>query len=189
MKKTISLLLALVMCIGLGVPAFAAPVDALDPNATGSVESPQYAVYEMPFRAYAGGLTYIDMAFTVSYKGGNYAFESLDSVSFTPMDPNGLYWKLTKYTYQLSSTSCTVNTWRTEMIGNTPTGFSDTASYTVSINDVVGNARESGSAIASSVSVVVEETYGFRMTAEEFISQVATSGIESVTRVPMRRAD
>lgn len=189
MKKAMSLLLALVMCIGLGVPAFAHPVEALDTNAAVSVESPQYAVYKKSYSQYMGCLTYVNMTFTISERGGTPAFESLDSFSFTPMDSTSLHMKLVSYTYQLSSTKCTVYASREEMLGDTPTGYKDTTTFVISIDSLVGNASESGPSIASSVSVVVGETYGIRMTAEEINRQVATSGIGSVTRVPMRRAD
>lgn len=186
MKKTIGLLMALIMCIGLGTSAYAAPADAPESNAVDAVDSPQYAFY----RTYIGGLTYADMEFTVSEEGGKSAFESLDNLSLSPIDTSGLYWKLDSYGCQIRGTECTVTISRTEMLAGAPTGFADTAVFNISIEDVVGSStRESGAVIASSVSVVVEETYGFRMSAEEFERQVAESGIESVPRVLMRRGD
>lgn len=156
MKKAISLLLALIMCVGLGVPAFAHPVDVPDADTAVSVESPQYAVYKMSFRMYIGSLTYADMVFTISEKGGHPAFENLDSVSFNVIDTSGVYWEVTGYSYNLTGDECTLYVSRTEMFAGAPTGYSDKATFKIPIEFVVGSTRESGPAIASSVNVVVE---------------------------------
>lgn len=190
-KKIMSLVLALVMCVGLAVPAFAAPADSLDANTIGSIESPRYAVNKVPYSIYIGNLTYADMVFTISDRGGNYAFESLDSLSFSAVSTSGTYWKLDSYDYHFSGTECKVIVSRSEMYAGNPTGYSDSMTITVALESVAASSRESGPAIVSSgtVSSVVEETWAVRMSAEEFMRQVAEGGIESVERVPVHCAD
>lgn len=156
MKRFLSLILAMVMSLSLAAPAFAAK-----PDDGGSAESPQYAVYEVPFQSYIGCNTYIDVIFTVAYKGGRYVFESVDSVSFTHKDDNDLYWDLISYSSQLSSTVCSLFVSRREMRGDKYTGLSDTATFTIKIENVMGSAREGGPAVLSPVSVVIDETYWF----------------------------
>lgn len=192
MKKTIiSLVLALVMCVGLSVPALAIPADNLDPNAAGSVVSPRYAVYKKSYSVYISGQTYADMVFTISDRGGNYAFESLDRLTFSTVSTSGTYWKLDSYGYNIGGNVCIVTIKRSEMYAGTSIGFSDTITLTIPIEAVAGSLMESASASASSatVSSVVRETWAVRMTAEEFMRQVAEEGIESVTRVPLRCVD
>lgn len=190
-KKIMSLVLALVMCVGLAVPAFAAPADSLDANTIGSIESPRYAVYQKNVRTYIGNSTYAHLVFTISERGGNPAFESLDNLYFSTASTGGTYWRLDSYGYTISGTVCNVTISRSEMYAGTPTGFSDKATLTLTIDNVVGISEESGPAIVSSgtVSSVVEETWAVRMSAEEFMRQVAEGGIESVERVPVHCAD
>ena len=159
-KRFLSLVLVMVMTLSLAAPDFAAK-----PDDGGSEVSPQYAVYEVPYRAYMGGLTYLDVTFTVAYKGGSYAFESADSVALTPMDAGTLHWELTGCSSQFSGTVCTLTVSRREMFGNTPTGASDTATITIKTADVMSGARESGPAILSSdiasLAIKVEDVMDF----------------------------
>ena len=181
-KRFLFMVLVMVMSLSLAAPAFAANLDDGD-----SQVSPQYAVYTVPYRAYLDGLTYLDVTFTVAYKGGSYVFESVDSVALTPMDASTLHWELISYSSQLSSTVCNLTVSRREMVGNTPTGatntsnipitigavmggardggpavFSlDTASLTIKVEDVMDFVRESDCGVLSPVSVAVDETYGF----------------------------
>lgn len=57
-KRILSLMLALTLCVGLAVSAFAAPVDAPGPNAIDSEGSPRYAVYEKYYPLYIGASSY-----------------------------------------------------------------------------------------------------------------------------------
>lgn len=188
-KRFMAPLLALALSFALAAPAFAAPVPPEVENVQSTdADAPRYAVYEVPFRAYLDGLTYLDVTFTVAYKSGRYVFESVDSVALTPMNASALHWELVGYTSQLSSTECTLTISRKEMVGNTPTGaFHPTDDITIKIEAVMGSARENGPVILSldtaalamkieavmgivresgfdtlaSVHVVIDETYGF----------------------------
>lgn len=160
MKRFLSLVLVMVMSLSLAAPAFAAK-----PDDAGSVESPQYAVYTVPYRAYLDGLTYLDVTFTVAYKGGSYVFESIDSVALTPMDASTLHWELISYSSQLSSTVCNLTVSRREMVGNTPTGATNTADIPITIGAVMGGARDGGPAVFSldtaSLTIKVEDVMAF----------------------------
>lgn len=191
MKKRMimSLLLAVVMCVGLAAPAFAASVPALEPDAAGSVVTPRYAVYEMPYRLYIGASTYADITFSVADKGGSYCFDGINSMGWYAENSDGFYWIITDYSYTLSNNDkiCHLTIFRKEMFNGTPTDYTEKIGFTLPIDQVLGIAVESGPAVVPSGICI--ETYGFRMSREEFHRQVETSGIESVPRVTMRYAD
>lgn len=167
MKKTMSLLLALVMCVGLGIPAFAHPVEASDADAAAISEvSPQYLVYQKTLKEYIGSLTTVNVTFTISEKGGRPAIESLDSVYFDVMDTSSVYWRLDSYTYQLTSDECVLHLSRSEMLAGVPTGYSDKAVITFSIASDASSVRESGPVAISPISVYIDAANGVWMPAE-----------------------
>ena len=95
-KRIMSLLLAVVMCVGLAAPALAASVPALEPDAIGSVETPRYAGYEVLYTIDLENNTYAVVTFTVSEKGANTYFEDVLSLSFYTTNPKGSHWKIWK---------------------------------------------------------------------------------------------
>lgn len=177
-KRFMAPLLALALSFALAAPAFAAPVP-LEVETVHSTDrdAPRYALYEVPFRVYLDGLTYLDVTFTVACESGSEVFESVGSVALTPMDASTLHWDLISYSSQLSSTECTLLVFRREMVGNIPTGISETAAITIKIEDVMGSVRENGPVILSL------DTAALAMKIEEVMGIVRESGFDTLASV------
>lgn len=132
-KRIMSLLLAVVMCVGLAAPAFAASVPALEPDAIGSVETPRYAGYEVLYTIDLENNTYAVVTFTVSEKGANTYFEDVLSLSFYTTNPKGSHWKILDHYYSLKEDMFSLCVTMQDMEGDTPSSsYTLTNSYSVS---------------------------------------------------------
>ena len=124
MKKAMSLLLALVMCVGLAVPAFAAAVPPAAADAAPSAEAvtPRYAVYDTLYTIDLENNTYAGIIFTIAEKNGNVSFEkgAGASISFSTTNPNGSHWKIVEHHYSISETEFKLFLKLQDMEGDTP---------------------------------------------------------------------
>lgn len=174
-KRIMALVLALVMCVGLAVPAFAAPVP-LEAETTDEV-MPRYPVLQVGCKAYLGGLTYANMVFSISQRNDGYRFESVSNISFETSDSSGIHYQITDYNYRLTDEVFYLTVWRKEMYGNLPTGLNDTLNATIRVEDAVASARDSSPILASSVSCEILQTDVVWIPVEKFLYQSAASGV------------
>lgn len=148
MKKQMimCLLLAVVMCVGLTVPAFAAAVPALGPDAAGSVVTPRYAVHEVQYTIDLENNTYAAVMFTVAEKGEHTYFEDVLSISFYTTNPKGSHWKILDHYYSLKE---------------------DIFSLCVTVQDMEGDTPSSSYTLTNWYSVDSEMVNHHRMSAED----------------------
>lgn len=99
-----SLVLALVMCVGLTVPAFAVPAvrPEIETVESSGADVPQYAVNQVPYTIDLQNNTYASIIFWIAQKGGTVSFEDRVSVSFYNTNPKGSHWEVMDWNYAIT---------------------------------------------------------------------------------------
>lgn len=103
-KRILSLALALVMCVGLVVPAFAVPVPPpeAEPVKSANAGEPRHPIYQMTYKIDMQNNTYAYIIFSIAERGGRVYFEDCVSVSFSTTNPGGSHWKIKEHSYVIN---------------------------------------------------------------------------------------
>lgn len=184
-KRIISLVLALVMCMGLTVPAFAVPVlrSEVDALKSDDISVPQYAVHEVPYTISLQNNTYASIIFSIAEKGGKAYFEERVSISFYTTNPNGSHWKIVKHSYSINEDIFYLYITAQDMEGDKPSSdywFENV--YAVLPSQVAGynlSAEDRSGVVLAPVSVSVRF-------AEEVSNTLATEDGDGILLTPIR---